>query len=207
MDDRNHYLLNGGDLASLKAWHQSYVAADDVRTSLESEVIQAVTVDRLNHVRIEENVQRLTSAADVADGFCAKCRHLFNHWPELTDRKSWDYAVGRAFHTHEIEAATRAGCKLCTFLLTRLRADKLLDVFRKIEARLHILGDGGTTSLSIENWGSLDNKSQLLWLNWPGKTTDHCNNDGALVGFESHFLKPERECFFFFCHDYHFADG
>jgi hypothetical protein len=51
-----------------------------------------------------------------------------------------------------------------------------------------MLGDGAMASLSLQNWG--ENTSQLLWMNLPGKVSDHCNAGIApYTGFESAALE------------------
>jgi hypothetical protein len=132
-------------------------------------------------------VQQLMLTADVAQGFCGKCRHLLEHWPDLSTGK-WAHAVGRSLDTKEIEAATRKGCKFCAFLRYRLRVTGRLDIFRKLEARLRTLGDSGTASLSIQTWGSGD--TLLLWVNFPGKMASHCNDPGVNIQFQSHVISP-----------------
>ena len=190
--DRRHLGSGGADLPQLRTWHQEYVAAEGEYLKPNSDVVRAVESDVLDHGQIEEQVQQLMLSTEVDRGFCAECRYQLEHWPDLGP-KSWAFGVGRPLHSLEMEAATRAGCKFCAFLLSRLKAGGLLDSLRKIERRLQIIDDGSKSSISIQNWGSVDGKvgSQLIWFNLPGKVAKHCNSYGAGIGeSETHVLTP-----------------
>lgn len=177
------------NIASVKSWEQRYSASNGGDCGPQSEVIREVQSDKLNYEQIEKRVQQLVSGTELIQGFCNKCQHLLEHWPDL-EAKDWACAVGRPCRTNEIEAAARVGCTFCTFLLSRLIATEQLDTFRRIEARLEIVNNSGTASLSVQNWGRpMD--TQLLWLNFPGKVASHCNDPGAqATKFQSHFLSP-----------------
>lgn len=160
------------DMDALKAWHRGYTAVgycwrDHAAT-------KAVQSDKLDYDLIETRVQQLLSSANVSQGFCAECRHLFDNWPVPPIQR--DSAIGRHFHTQEIESAAKAGCKCCAFLLSTLERRSTLDLFRKIEMRLHDLGENETASLSIQNQGKWAGGRQKLWVNWPGKIE---REDGA----------------------------
>lgn len=125
----------------------------------------------------------------VVRGYCNHCQHLFGHWPDL-GIKSWAHAVGRPCRTVELEAATRIGCKFCSFLFSRLKATGLLDTLRRIEKRLSLSNDTATALISISNWGSGE-EAQLLRLNFPGQVAKGCNSPCAmLIKFESHVVSP-----------------
>jgi hypothetical protein len=172
----------------LKAWYQKYIATDGSYLELDSDIIGVVKNDELDNDEIERQVQQLILTTDVSEGFCDKCQHLPEHWPDLSIQ-DWAYAVGRSLDLNEIEAATRKGCNFCAFLLSRLKVTGLLDTYRKLEARLRILGDNGTASLYIQNWGNGKLRPQVLWINFPGKVAVHCNAPGAQVcQFESHII-------------------
>ena len=178
------------DAGRLGPWYQEYIAADGNYITEDSDTIKAAQLDELDDNEVERKVQELLPATHVAEGFCAKCRHLFEHWPDL-DTEDWACEVVRYLDTNEIEAATRMGCQFCAFLLCRLKKVGLLATFRKLEARLHRLDIGGSASLSIQNWGRGKIRSQLLWLNFPGKVADSCNYPGASASkFESHVMSP-----------------
>ncbi|KAI1103521.1 hypothetical protein F4804DRAFT_309726 [Jackrogersella minutella] len=130
------------------------------------------------------------STTAVVQGYCVKCRHLLSHWPDLPSVAE-AYAVGRSCYTDELEAATRSWCKFCSFLLSRLKVEGLLDTFRKIENRLRSLNTGEAASLTIQNWSVVGAHSQLRWLNLPGKVSDNCNSPGStMLQFESRALSP-----------------
>lgn len=180
-------------LEPLALWYQQYSAADPESLSTDSSVIHDLQSDQLDYDQVEFEVQQLVHSADVVRGFCAQCRWLLSHWPstlEVEDGPDWADAFGRALHTRELEAAARAGCKFCLFLLSKLMKRSLLDTFRKIEIRLCLLGKPWTTTLSIENWGRRQNGS-LLWLNLPGKFATNCNNKSAqMCKFYSEIMPP-----------------
>ncbi|KAK1585449.1 heterokaryon incompatibility protein-domain-containing protein [Colletotrichum navitas] len=179
-----------GNVRLHKLWAGEYLAAPDDNLGPDSDLVREVECDELNLQHIETRIQQLIPILDIAKGFCSKCRHLLDHWPDLS-ATDWDYAPGRSFSSvSEIEAATRTGCKFCTFLFSRLLEDGLLDNFRKIESRLVVLGHDATITLSIQNWGQGPAQSQILWLNLPGKEATHCNSEGArAASFESNVMK------------------
>lgn len=166
----------------LSIWYEQYMALDGNLISSDHAVIQDLKSDELDYDQIELEVQHLIPSADVLDGFCGKCRWLLGHWPDISeevigDESDWACALGRAVHTLEIEAAAKAGCKFCLFFLSGLMRASQLDTIRKIEERFKLLGEVGTSTITIQNWGKDD--SQLLWLNLPGKTATSCNASGA----------------------------
>lgn len=179
---------------ALKSWHQKYAAIDGNLIQPHSAVVRAVESDMLDYEWIECQVQHLLPKADVVDGFCSKCRHLLDHWPKLAGPSSGECTVAKRFHSYEVEAAARQGCRFCLFVLSRLEHDSLLDTFRRIEARLRKIGDDGTASLSIqEHWGHAHTE-QFLWPNFPGKTANHVNDVAARApAFGSHVLLPPGE--------------
>jgi hypothetical protein len=169
------------------------MAVDGDYLDAQSSIILAVNSDHIDVSYIESQIQRAISTTHVSRGYCNNCQHLFNHWPDL-GTESWAHAVGRPCRTEELEAATRNGCKSCSFLLLQLKAAGLLDMFRRIERRLSHLNDTATAtaSISISNWGT--GEAQLLWLNFPGKVAKHCNSSCAsLTRFESHVVSPSGE--------------
>ncbi|TEA18482.1 hypothetical protein C8034_v009521 [Colletotrichum sidae] len=159
-------------------WAERYLATPGNQLGPDSELVREVMPDHINHTQVEAKIQQSMPIIAVVDGFCNKCCHQLDHWPELTT--TWQYVQGRSFSsTCEIEASTRAGCKLCSFLSSRLRATGLLHVFQKIETRLASLGYDATTSMCIQNWGPAGSGSQCIWLNFPGKMTSHCDSPGG----------------------------
>lgn len=100
----------------LKTWRDPDTSRYNRESILQNTFFRALRFDNLDYDRIETEVQRLVSIANVSRGFCAKCRHLFDHWPLLSGPDSEDVAVvGRLVDTWEIEAAARARCKCCAF--------------------------------------------------------------------------------------------
>lgn len=159
------------------------MGVDDNFMSSDHAVIQALESDQLDYDQIELEVQRLVPNADVLGGFCGKCRWLLSHWPDI-DESDQAGNLDRAINTLEIEAAAKAGCKFCCFLLTGLmrgsEVDKRpaqLDTIRKIEMRFNLLGKDGTSTITITN--SDDSGYQFLWLNLPGRTATNFGVNGA----------------------------
>ncbi|KAK8877645.1 HET-domain-containing protein [Apiospora arundinis] len=146
----------------LQSWYEYYrivgtrplYAMDQVRLSVEA--------DKLNHQRIELRIRRLASSLSVVQEFCARCQDLLDHWPHFEPGLSDVDVYGRTVDTLKMEAASRLGCKLCTFLLWRLRAEGALDVYRKAEGRLQALKMDFTSSLFVND------HSELVYLNLPG---------------------------------------
>jgi hypothetical protein len=193
-------LSPGGEQGKdFKQWYQEYIAADGDDLYKHSPLVQAVEPDELDSDFIEQRILDSIPTLPVTKGFCTKCQDLFDNWPtvgrlslidhdsEPTDEEGWEHVVTRSCSTYEVEAATRSGCRFCAFLLQGLKGSELLETFRKIEARLYNLDMNGTSSLSIQNWGTTP--SQILWLNLPGKVCTSCNSGIASdVKFDSCFL-------------------
>jgi len=183
-----------------KRWYQEYTAVDGHALNKDSPLIRVVNSDELDADFIEQQILESTSRLPITKGFCIKCQDLFDNWPTLgrsslrehdsepdRDEEGWEHAVARSCSTYELEGATRAGCRFCTFLLQSLKDSQLLETFRKIEARLYHLDKNATSSLSVQNWGT--GPRQLLWLNLPGKVCEGCNQGIALhINFDSCFL-------------------
>lgn len=168
----------------LSSWHEQYMAVDGDIISSDHAVIQDLESDELDYNRIELEVQNLVPSADVLNGFCGKCRWLLSHWPDISEEVIGDEALfacgpGRAVHTLEIEAAAKAGCKFCLYILLELMRASQLDTIRKIERRFNLLGEDGTSTITIQNWGK--NGSQHLWVNFPGKTARVFSAYGARI--------------------------
>lgn len=166
------------DVDPFTSWRKQYLETDAKNISVHDPVIQALQSDELDYDQIEVEVERLVATADVLRGFCGKCRWLLDHWPDISVKATEDesildgvFTLGTAVHTREIEAAARAGCKFCTFLFSNLRTSSKLDMFRKIERRLNMLGIDDTTTLSVFiDWEIRGPAKQTLWLNYPQKT-------------------------------------
>lgn len=161
--------LSGVSASTLKSWYQEYAAHDGSTIHSQSAVVRAVESDVLDYEGIEAQVQQLMPIAEVIDGFCAKCQHLLEHWPMFPTGTSRKDAVGKQFHTNEVEAAARQGCIFCALLLSEMEHENVLDTFRKIEVRLRDIGNGATFSLSIFGSEEPPDDSQGLWIDFPGK--------------------------------------
>jgi hypothetical protein len=166
--------LAAANLSQLQSWHKDYKAADDYLT-LKTGVVQDVQLDTIDEQTVETCIAQLTDGIHVAKRFCADCQHLFDDWPDLGDPHvkdlstqrhwpgsgaDWKHTIARQCHTLVLEAAARKGCRFCAFLVEILRDAGGLDIFRKLERRLSILGDEAMASLSLQDWGK--NASQSL---------------------------------------------
>ena len=160
---------------TLTLWHKHYLEVKDEKTLVNSPVIKALQSDELDYHRIELEVEQLVANADVLLGFCGRCRWVLDHWPDIKDEDKAlvddvdckIFTLGSAFHTRDIEASARAGCKFCLFLFSNLKANSELDTFRKIERRLHLLGSDETSTLMLTI--DLNSSQQNVRLNYPQK--------------------------------------
>jgi hypothetical protein len=191
---------SGSKGEDLKGWLLEYKAVDANDLTKESRVIQAVILDELDVDFVEQCIRETTPRPTLANTFCAKCQDLFDHWPTIggsstrnhdslpePENDGWEHASARSCSTFELEGSARSGCRFCAFLLQNLKDNELLDIFRKVEARMYHLEEDAALSLSIQNWGT--NPSQLLWLNLPCKVCTSCNSGIAVDGkFDSTFL-------------------
>ncbi|CAH0055757.1 unnamed protein product [Clonostachys solani] len=182
----------------LDAWLADYLSHKADQCDSSSYPVSDALSDEIDVDAIEMRVKQLMKETHVTAGFCSRCSHLLQHWPNLSSNIDWDYAVGQTYTTEEVEAASRLGCKLCAFLWTGLTKNNRVSICRKLEARLAALHSPARSSLTIQNWGTLNdsdnNGSQLLWWNYPGKEATHCNMLGArLFKFESHLLPSDTK--------------
>jgi hypothetical protein len=191
-----------------KQWYQEYLLIEPNKLKKDSDLLKAVESDDLDLEIVEKLIQKSIPTAPLTNGFCSKCQETFDNWPTLgssstriheskpvdfPNDKGWETAVARPCSTFEIEGATRAGCRFCTFLLQTLKDTEMIETFRKVEMRLHHLGEDVTSSLSVQNWGK--NPLQLLWMNLPGKVCTSCNSGLAVeVKFHGTFLPEDGVC-------------
>ncbi|KAK7999111.1 hypothetical protein PG991_014786 [Apiospora marii] len=124
---------------SLILWHQRYLAEDADSICSESDVILEVESDQLDDDEMDKQVKQSMLTTDVAQGFCAKCRYLLGHWPDLPGE--WECAVGRLLHTAELTAAALQGCRFCAFIRSILKDRGMFDTLRKLETRLLKIGN------------------------------------------------------------------
>lgn len=193
LDERDPFVVTG----EAEAWAAKYLAADGDNLGPDSDLIRDVESDGVNHERLEAEVRRLSSTIEVEEGFCAKCRHLLCHWPDLsTTSTSFSLGFGSV---SEIEAAARTGCQFCAFNFSRLGYFKKLDTFRKIEQRLAVLLHDVSTVLSIQGIGlrppgPVD--SVKMWLTLPGKRAYPLRYGGGIVSnFVSSVDDPSGKIF------------
>ena len=181
------------DPNEIRQWYDQYIAAKAGLLTSDSPSIQAVKDDDIDVSFLEQRIEELRSEVSVTGRFCIDCQALFDYWPDLSDDTTvhpdgtdcfpgtgadWKHAVVRSCHVIRLEAAARNGCLFCTLLVRKLKESEALHVVHQIVARLESLGESAEASISLQNWGQ--NQSQLLWLNWPGKVSTHCNGGNAL---------------------------
>ena len=182
------------DPTNIREWYDQYIAAKAGQLTSEAPLIKAVQDDDLDIDRLEQRIEGLRPAVLVTRRFCPDCQALFDHWPDLSDDTTvhpdgtecfpgtgadWKHAVARPCNVSQLEAAARNGCVFCGLLTQRLKDSESLHLVRRIAARIESLGETADTQISLQNWGK--NQSQLLWLNWPGKLSTHCNGGNALA--------------------------
>lgn len=181
------------DPTEIRQWYDQYIAADVWKLTVDAPLIKAVQDDELDVIRLEERIEHFRSELPVTGRFCLDCQALFDNWPDLSDDTTvhpdgtecfpgtgadWKHAIARSCNAAQLEAAARNGCLFCALLIQKLRDAEELDVLRRIAARIEFLGETAETQISLQNWGQ--NQDQLLWLNWPGKVSTHCNGGSAL---------------------------
>jgi hypothetical protein len=177
----------------IRQWYDDYIAADIWKLTATVPLIKAVQDDELDVARLEERIENFRSELPVAGRFCVECQGLFDNWPDLSDDTTthpdgtpcfpgtgadWKHAIARSCNVIQLEAAARNECLLCALLIQKLKDTEELDVVRRIAARIESLGESPETKISLQNWGQ--NSAQVLWLNWPGKVSTHCNGGSAL---------------------------
>ncbi|TEY43180.1 hypothetical protein BOTCAL_0376g00120 [Botryotinia calthae] len=190
---------------SLREWFEEYMSADANELYSDHCLVQAVASDALDEDLIEQRISN-SATTPILGRFCVKCQELFDNWPTLGNsstreynskpgpEKGCEHTAVRPCSSSELEVSTRAGCKFCALLVQRLKDEELLELFRKIENRLFLLGESLMSCLSIQNWGA--NPNQLLWLNLPGKICNSCNAGIASeLKFYSSFLPVSVNCY------------
>lgn len=188
----------------LQKWYDEYMAEDGDLLSSDSEVILALEGDSLDNEAFEEEVAKF--AAHVEGEFCLQCQTLMDNWPDVSNspfgepdvskdlmphEKYWEHHVSmKRFRTHELEAATRQGCRFCALIRQILLDNDMLETYRKVEGRLSHFTNDMKIALSIQNWANFtQTKCQLLWPNLPGKVCTSCNSGYAMyTKFESNVI-------------------
>ncbi|TGO39312.1 hypothetical protein BHYA_0056g00230 [Botrytis hyacinthi] len=202
--DSNPKELNAQN-EGLREWLEEYMSTGANLLSSDHHLLQAVASDKLDKDSFERRVLDLEKSP-ILGRFCIKCQELFDNWPTLGNSSTrehdskpgpgegWEHAAVRPCSMFELGASTLAGCKFCAFLIQRLKDSCLLELFRKVENRLLLLGESSMSFLSIQNWGA--NPKQLLWLNLPGKI---CTSSNAGIAFDlkfvSSFLPASADCY------------
>ncbi|TGO19780.1 hypothetical protein BTUL_0002g00230 [Botrytis tulipae] len=189
----------------LRKWFEEYMSVDADDLSSDHHLLQAVASDKLDKDLFERRKSEMKTAP-ILGRFCIKCQELFDNWPTLGNSSTrehdsepgpedgWEHTATRPCSLFELEASTQAGCKFCAFLIQRLKDRRLLELFRKVEDRLLLLGESSRSFLSIQNWGA--NPTQLLWLNLPGKICTSCNAGIASeLKLVSSFLPASANCY------------
>jgi hypothetical protein len=186
-------MVSKKDATEIRRWYDEYIAADIWKLTAEAPLIKAVQDDELDFSLLEERIEGSRSEVPVTERSCIDCQALFDDWPDLSDDTTahpdgtpcfpgtgadWKHATARSCNVIQLEAAARNGCLLCALLVQKLKDTEELDVLRRVAARIESLGESTETKISLQNWGK--NPSQLLWLNWPGKVSAHCNGGSAL---------------------------
>jgi hypothetical protein len=124
------------DLTELRRWYEEYLVADMVWNPQSAAVIKTLDQDHINSEQIEHQVLHYASRLPDFEIFCMDCKEALDDWPE----KGADGCI-RTSNTIVLEAATRKGCRFCNFVLHILIDGGMLQTFRRIEARLNLLGE------------------------------------------------------------------
>jgi hypothetical protein len=182
------------DSTEIRRWYDEYIATNGRWLSSTKPLILAVQYDEIDTARIEKRIEDLRPKIFITGRFCKDCQALFDNWPDLSDDTTvhpdgtdcfpgagadWKHAVVRSFHTSKLEAAARNGCVFCTLLVQHLKDIEQLRTFHQIDARIELLGETAEATLSVQNWGQ--NQDQLVWVNWPGKISDHVNGGAGVA--------------------------
>lgn len=133
-------------------------------------VIQEVEVDELEDCQIEARISDLQVKIRVQDHFCYECQQVFAYWPAREEQTRCQPHKIRQCQSLHLEAAARNGCRFCACILQSLRESEVLDLYRKIEARLDALQMDTHASLSIGGWSRPDQRSlkiTMLGLRYP----------------------------------------
>jgi hypothetical protein len=133
------------NLAELRRWYEEYLVADLILDSQPPAVIKDLDQDHINSEQIEQQVLYHASRLPDLERFCMDCKEALNAWPE----PGADGYI-RTSNTIALEAAARKGCQFCCFVLHMLMDGGMLQTFRRIEARLKLLGECEEFKISLE---------------------------------------------------------
>ncbi len=176
--NRKYFQPSTIDPHKLEKWHKEYMATSTDDLELYHAVLREVDSDELDMTAIETCIVELTREIPIKIRFCNSCQHMLDNRPDPGYTQESDKsarwigkpAIARSdCHTLVMEAAARNGCRFCGLLIQRMRDGRVLETFRKVEARLEHVGDVAVGSLSIQNQGEGIKCEQILWMNLPGK--------------------------------------
>jgi hypothetical protein len=129
--------------AELRQWYEEYLVAV-VPWPPSHAVLKALDQDIVDSEQMEQQIQQNASSLPDFEYFCGVCRTALNNWPKPSTGEGddrWDDI--RISDSISLEAAARRGCRFCCFTLQILIDEGLLQLFRRIEGRLKVLGEYG----------------------------------------------------------------
>jgi hypothetical protein len=125
------------NLAELRHWCERYLAADLSLDELRA-LIELLDQDITDSKQIEQQIEQHVSRLQDFEYYCDECRERFDNW-------NWPDSAQTCVRTFDntiaLEAAARKGCRFCCFILHTLVDADMLQTFRRIEARLNVLGE------------------------------------------------------------------
>jgi hypothetical protein len=129
------------NLVELRQRYERYLVA-----GLPPEELQAVVdQDRIDSEQIECQIEQHVSRLPDFEYFCGECREKLNNWP-MPSAQTFGTCL-RTFDTIALEAAARRGCRFCCLILRTLVDENMLQISRRIEARLTLLGKCGKSKV------------------------------------------------------------
>lgn len=116
-------------------------------------VLREAESDELQIYVIEARISEIQATVCVQNRICSECQHMLDTWPALEVQiEDLPYSL-REYNTLSIEAGGRSGCEFCACVLQFLLDDKVLELCRKIECRLHTLRVRDASFLAIDTFG------------------------------------------------------
>jgi len=118
--------------------------------------LSEIECDELQHDLIEARIAEIQATICVKVRFCSECQHMLDHWPASdVHGLSQPYSI-RQYDTLSMEAGASSGCDFCTCMWQSLRDSEVLELYRKIEWRLHTLQARDLSSLAVAGWHDVD---------------------------------------------------
>ena len=148
----------------------------------DSGTFQSVNNDEIDEAFVVKEITDSMSKIKVEEGFCAKCREIFDSWPDCeTFRRSecvssnyYDntYVVSKPYqeNIYVLEASKRRGCQFCALIVQSLLDKNVLELFRKISRRLSMLYKPIDLSMYIKGWSLHSRSSRDVQVSLPGKS-------------------------------------